>query len=163
VCVAPSNRDIVWVGTGENNPRNSVSFGDGVYKSVDGGKTWKNVGLKKSFQIGKIAIHPKNPDIVYVGALGRLYGANEERGIYKTIDGGKNFKRLTAGLPACQLGRVGLDYYRKDPRIVFAVVDCQKIGMGLPPPRVYLGVEGEAAPAGVKLTKVQPDSPAAKA
>src|SRR5262249_3374808 len=73
VAVAPSNKEIVWVGTGENNPRNSVSYGDGVYKSVDGGKTWKNMGLKKSFQIGRIVIHPTNPDIVYVGALGRLY------------------------------------------------------------------------------------------
>ena len=78
VCVAPSNKNIVWVGTGENNPRNSVSYGDGVYKSTDGGKTWKNMGLKKTFQIGKIVIHPTNPDIVYVGALGRLYGPNED-------------------------------------------------------------------------------------
>src|SRR5689334_18572399 len=61
VAVAPSNKDIVWVGTGENNPRNSVSYGDGVYKSTDGGKTWKHMGLKKSFQIGKIVIHPKDP------------------------------------------------------------------------------------------------------
>src|SRR5947209_1584367 len=61
VCVAPSNKDVVWVGTGENNPRNSVSFGDGVYKSTDGGKTWKNMGLKGSYQVGKIAIHPTNP------------------------------------------------------------------------------------------------------
>ena len=76
--------NIVWVGTGENNPRNSVSYGDGVYKSTDGGKTWKNMGLKKSFQIGKIVIHPKDPNIVYVGALGRLYGPNEERGLFKT-------------------------------------------------------------------------------
>ena len=94
VCVAPSNHNIVWVGTGENNPRNSVSYGDGVYKSTDGGKTWKNMGLKKSFQIGKIAIHPKNPDIVYVGALGRLYGPNEERGLFKTIDGGKTWEKI---------------------------------------------------------------------
>src|SRR5207247_1812251 len=93
VCVAPSNRDIVWVGTGENNPRNSVSFGDGVYKSIDGGKTWQNMGLKKSFQIGRIAIHPKNPDIVYVGALGRLYGPNEERGLVKTSDGGQTWQK----------------------------------------------------------------------
>src|SRR5262249_12823944 len=61
VCVAPSDRNIVWVGTGENNPRNSVSYGDGVYKSADGGKTWKNMGLKQSFQIGRIVIHPKDP------------------------------------------------------------------------------------------------------
>jgi photosystem II stability/assembly factor-like uncharacterized protein len=94
VCVAPSNKDIVWVGTGEANPRNSVSWGDGVYKSTDGGKEWKNMGLKKSFQIGKIVIHPKDPNIVYVGALGRLYGPNEERGLYKTTNGGDTWERV---------------------------------------------------------------------
>src|SRR5262249_32514853 len=94
VCVAPSNKNIVWVGTGENNPRNSVSYGDGVYKSIDGGKTWKNMGLKKTFQIGRIAIHPKNPDVVYVGALGRLYGPSDERGVFKTTDGGKNWQKV---------------------------------------------------------------------
>src|SRR4051812_31139629 len=94
VAVAPSNKDVVWVGTGEANPRNSVSFGDGVYKSTDGGKTWKNKGLKDSFQIGKIVIHPKNPNIVYVGVLGRLYGPSSERGLYKTTDGGKSWQRV---------------------------------------------------------------------
>src|SRR6185295_11011549 len=94
VAVAPSDRNIVWVGTGEANPRNSVSFGDGVYKSTDGGKNWKNMGLKATFQIGKIVIHPKNPDIVYVGALGRLYGTSEERGLYKTTDGGESWQRV---------------------------------------------------------------------
>src|SRR6266446_3058612 len=71
VGVAPSDKNVVYVGTGEGNPRNSVSYGDGVYKSTDGGKTWKNVGLKKSFQIGKIIVHPKDPNTAYVGALGR--------------------------------------------------------------------------------------------
>jgi len=94
VCVAPSNKNIVWVGTGENNPRNSVSYGDGVYKSADGGKTWTNMGLRKTFQIGKILIDPKNPDIVYVGALGRLYGPGGERGLFKTTDGGKTWERI---------------------------------------------------------------------
>ena len=94
VCVAPSDRNIVWVGTGENNPRNSVSYGDGVYKSTDGGKTWKNMGLKQSFQIGSIKVHPKNPNIVYVGALGRLYGPNEERGLFKTTDGGETWQKI---------------------------------------------------------------------
>ena len=79
VSVAPSDPKIVWAGTGENNPRNSVSHGDGVYKSTDGGKTWKNMGLKKTFQIGAIVIDPRNPDVVYVGALGRLYGPSTGR------------------------------------------------------------------------------------
>ena len=94
VTVAQSDPNIVWVGTGENNPRNSVSFGDGVYKSTDGGRTWKNMGLKKSFQIGKIAIDRHNPDVVYVGALGRLYGPSEERGLFKTSDGGVTWDRV---------------------------------------------------------------------
>jgi len=94
VAVSPSNPDIVWVGTGEANPRNSVSYGDGVYKSTDDGKTWTNMGLKATFQIGKILIHPKNPDVVYVGALGRLYGPNPERGLFKTTDGGKNWSKV---------------------------------------------------------------------
>ncbi|MBI2950295.1 MAG: hypothetical protein HYY23_21900, partial [Verrucomicrobia bacterium] len=94
ICVAPSDANVVWVGTGENNPRNSVSYGDGVYKSTDGGKTWKNMGLKKSFQIGRIVIHPKDPNVVYVGALGRLYGPNEERGLFKTTNGGESWEKV---------------------------------------------------------------------
>jgi photosystem II stability/assembly factor-like uncharacterized protein len=94
VAVSQSDPKIVWVGTGENNPRNSVSYGDGVYKSVDGGKTWKNMGLKNSYQIGRVIIHPTKPDTVYVGALGRLYGPNEERGLFKTEDGGKTWKKI---------------------------------------------------------------------
>lgn len=94
VAVSQSDPNIVWVGTGEANPRNSVSYGDGVYKSVDGGKTWANMGLTKTFQIGRILIHPKNPDVVYVGALGRLYGPNPERGLFKTTDGGKTWAKV---------------------------------------------------------------------
>ncbi len=93
VQVAQSNPDIVWVGTGESNPRNSVSWGDGVYKSTDGGATWKNMGLKKTFQTGALAIHPENPDVVWVGSLGRLWGPNPERGLFKTTDGGKTWKK----------------------------------------------------------------------
>ncbi len=94
VAVSPSHPDQVWVGTGENNPRNSVSWGDGVYKSFDGGASWHSMGLRDSFQISTIIIHPTNPDIVYVGALGRLWGPNNERGLYKTVDGGKNWERM---------------------------------------------------------------------
>src|SRR5262249_13499311 len=127
VAVAPSNKDIVWVGTGENNPRNSVSYGDGVYKSTDGGKTWKNMGLKKSFQIGRIAIHPTNPDIVYVGALGRLYGPGGERGLYKTSDGGKNWERV---LPVDErTGIIDIRISPKDPEtLLVAAWERQRDG-----------------------------------
>jgi photosystem II stability/assembly factor-like uncharacterized protein len=93
VALAPSNPDVVWVGTGESKPRNSVSFGDGVYKSTDAGKTWKHMGLKDTERISAIAIHPQNPDIVYVGALGHAFGPNENRGVFMTTDGGKTWTR----------------------------------------------------------------------
>ncbi len=232
VCVAPSDRNIVWVGTGENNPRNSVSYGDGVYKSTDGGKTWKNMGLNKTFQIGKIIVHPTNPNVVYVGALGRLYGPSQDRGLYKTSDGGQNwqrihfiddktgvidlrmhptdpetllvatwerqrdqfdsffgdyegdhygpikvyapgtglyrtsdggksFQKVTQGLPTVKMGRIGLDWYRKDPNVVFAIIDTERAGTST---AGYLGVVAETAkPEGAKLTQVAENSPAAKA
>ena len=94
VQVAASDHNIVWVGTGEHNPRNSVSWGNGVYKSIDGGKTFTHMGLDKTFQIGRIAIHPLDPNIVYVGALGRLWGPNEERGLYKTTDAGETWEKI---------------------------------------------------------------------
>jgi len=88
VTVAPSDPDIVWVGTGEPNNRQSSSWGDGVFKSTDGGLSWENMGLRDTHHIGRIAIHPSNPDIVYVAALGHLWGPNEERGLFRTTDGG---------------------------------------------------------------------------
>ena len=94
VAVAPSDPNIVWVATGEENPRNSASWGDGVYKSTDGGKTWANMGLRQSYQTSAVVIHPTNPDIVYVGALGRLWGPSEERGLFKTVDGGKTWNKI---------------------------------------------------------------------
>ena len=93
IALAPGNPDVIWVGTGESNVRNSVSFGDGVYKSLDGGKTWQNMGLKDSEHISAIAINPQNPDIVYVGALGHAFGPNEQRGVFMTTDGGKSWTR----------------------------------------------------------------------
>jgi photosystem II stability/assembly factor-like uncharacterized protein len=93
IALAPSNPDVVWVGTGETNVRNSVSFGDGVYKSTDGGKTWQHMGLKDSERISAIVINPQNPDIVYIGALGHAFGPNEERGVFMTTDGGKTWAR----------------------------------------------------------------------
>ena len=91
IAVAPSDPNIVYVGTGEPNNRQSSSFGDGIYKSTDAGKTFTNVGLKDTQSIARIVIHPTKPDIVYVAAIGHLFGPNKERGLYKTIDGGKTW------------------------------------------------------------------------
>jgi photosystem II stability/assembly factor-like uncharacterized protein len=93
IALAPGNPDVVWVGTGESNVRNSVSFGDGVYKSTDGGKNWQHMGLKDSEHISAIVINPQNPDIVYVGALGHAFAPNEQRGVFMTTDGGKTWAR----------------------------------------------------------------------
>ncbi len=236
--VAASNKDIVWVGTGESNPRNSVSYGGGVYKSIDGGKTWTNMGLEKTYQIGGIAIHPSNPDIVYVGAMGRCYGPNEERGLFKTTDGGKawqkvlyfddqtgvidvamnpadpetlivsmwtrqrdgfdshvgpvpvaeghdsydpalkwgpnaglyrtmdggrTFQKLKAGLPSGQYGRCDVDWYGKDPNVAYAIVDCDRIGMGVAGGNAFLGLAGEDVDGKARVTRVTAKSPAEKA
>jgi photosystem II stability/assembly factor-like uncharacterized protein len=89
VTIDPNNHHVVWVGTGENNSQRSVSYGDGVYKSEDGGKTWKNMGLKRSEHIAKIYVDPRNSNHVYVASQGPLWGAGGDRGLYKTEDGGK--------------------------------------------------------------------------
>ncbi|MGB6339069.1 MAG: hypothetical protein WBF32_04780 [Candidatus Aminicenantaceae bacterium] len=94
VTIAQSHPDIVWVGTGESTCRNSVTIGDGVYKSIDGGKTWENMGLENTRHISRIVINPGDPHIVYVAAMGHLWGPNKERGIYKTIDGGKTWTKV---------------------------------------------------------------------
>lgn len=91
VTLAPSNPEIVWVGTGDGYCSRSSYAGDGVYKSMDGGKTWKNMGLKDSHHIPRIVIHPKNPDVVYVASMGHLYSENKERGVFKTTDGGRTW------------------------------------------------------------------------
>lgn len=94
VTLDPSNPNVVWVGTGERNSQRSVAYGDGVYKSVDGGRSWKNVGLKNSEHIGRIVVHPKNADIVYVAAQGPLWAPGGDRGLYKTTDGGNTWEQV---------------------------------------------------------------------
>lgn len=94
IAVAPSDRNLVYVGTGEGNPRNNASVGDGMYKSLDGGEHWTHIGLEKSDKIARIVIDARNPDIVYACVLGREWGPSEERGVYKTTDGGASWKRI---------------------------------------------------------------------
>lgn len=111
ITIDPTNTNVVWVGTGENNNQRSVAYGDGVYKSEDGGKNWKNMGLKNSEHIGMIVVNPQNPDVVYVAAYGPLWSAGGDRGIYKTTDGGKNW---TAVLTVSE--NTGFNEIHMDPR-----------------------------------------------
>ncbi len=180
LALAPSNPSILYVGTGEPNNRQSSSWGDGVYKSMDGGTTWMHLGLKETHHIGRIVVHPADPNIVYVAAQGDLWGPNKERGVYKStdggatwtqtlyvnedtgandiaidpqspnilyattyqhrrtvfgyngggpgsavyrsIDGGSHWTKLTKGLPSGDLGRCALDIYRKNTNIVYALI-----------------------------------------
>jgi len=96
VTIDPHDPNVVWVGTGENNSQRSVGYGDGVYRSEDGGKSWKNVGLKASEHIGKILVHPKDSNVVYVAAQGPLWAPGGDRGLYKTTDGGKTWNAVLA-------------------------------------------------------------------
>ncbi len=186
IAIAPSDPNIIWAGSGEPNGRQSSSWGDGVYKSVDGGETWKHMGLKETHHIGRISIHPQNPDIVYVAALGHLWGANPERGLYRTKDGGKtwekilfinentgavdvaiedngrivyaatyqrqrrawgyvgggphsglyrsldggdNWEKLSNGLPSGDTGRIGIDISKSHPHIIYAIVENKNGGV----------------------------------
>jgi hypothetical protein len=94
VAIHQANPDVVWVGTGEGNPRNSVSIGNGVYRSLDGGKTWTHLGLEATERIYRIVLHPSNPDVAWVSALGQAWGENPERGVFKTTDGGKTWRKV---------------------------------------------------------------------
>lgn len=99
IAIYQPNPNIVWVGTGEANNRNSVSWGDGLYKSVDGGENFVNKGLEDTHQIARVVTHPVDPNIVYVAAIGHLWGTSGDRGLFKTVDGGETWEKLTAGLP----------------------------------------------------------------
>jgi photosystem II stability/assembly factor-like uncharacterized protein len=94
VAVAPSNPDVVWAGTGEQNNRQSSSWGNGVYRSTDGGETWTHLGLGSSRAIGRILVDPSDPDVALVGALGNLWAASEDRGVYRTEDGGRSWQKV---------------------------------------------------------------------
>ena len=118
IALVPSNPDIVWLGTGEQNSVRSSSFGDGVYRSDDGGQTWRHMGLRESRHVGRILIHPTHPDVVYVAALGSLWGPNPERGLYRTTDGGANWTRVL-GI-SDHTGVVDVQMDPRNPDVLFA-------------------------------------------
>ena len=120
VKINQTNPNIIWVGTGEECGRNSAAWGDGVYKSTDGGTTFTNVGLKDSFNIGKIILHPKDPNTVYVAAIGNIYGPIGSRGVFKTTDGGTTWVKQTEGLPNDpQTGAIDMVMDPSNPEILY--------------------------------------------
>ena len=118
VTLDPRNPNVVWVGTGENNSQRSVSFGDGVYRSLDGGKNWKNMGLKESEHIGMIVVHPRDSNTVFVAAQGPLWRSGGDRGLYQTTDGGKTWKRILHVSDDTGINEVHLD--PRDPNVMYA-------------------------------------------
>lgn len=120
VAVSASNSDVVYIGMGETQLRGNVMQGDGIYRSSDAGKTWNHLGLSDTQAIGRIVIHPTNPEIVYVAALGHPYGPNEERGIYRSTDGGRNWTRVL--YRSDRVGAIDITLDIKDPRILYATL-----------------------------------------
>jgi len=120
IALANSNPNVIYVGTGEACIRGNISHGDGVYKSLDGGKTWKNVGLRDSRAVGKVIINPTNPDIVFVAALGHPYGPNAERGIFRTSDGGKTWEKVL--YKDDNTGGIDVAFDPHNPNILFAAL-----------------------------------------
>ncbi len=116
--VHQKDTSVVWVGTGERASRQSSSWGDGVYKSTDGGRTWKNMGLRDSKHIGRIVMHPDDPDVVFVAAMGHLWGPNDERGVYKSTDGGATWRRVL--FVDAETGAVDVAMDPQDPKVMYA-------------------------------------------
>ena len=119
VTIDPNNPSVVWVGTGENNNQRSVAYGDGLYKSVDGGASWKKMGLENSEHIGNIVVHPDNSNIVYVSAIGPLWSSGGDRGLYKTMDGGKTWEAILTIDEHTGVNEVHMD--PRDPDVLYAV------------------------------------------
>ncbi len=120
LAVAPSDPRVIYVGTGEADMRSDIAQGDGMYKSTDGGKTWTHIGLADSQQIGRVLVHPENPDVVYVAALGHPYGPNAERGVFRSTDGGKSWKKVLG--KDDDTGAVDLAFEPGNPRVIYATL-----------------------------------------
>lgn len=145
ITIDPSQNSTIWVGTGENNNQRSVAYGDGVYKSTDGGKSWKNMGLKSSEHIGKIIVHPENSDIVWVAAYGPLWSEGGERGVYMTRDGGETWELQLEIDEHTGISDLAID--PENPAILYAAAHQRRrhvftyIGGG-PSSAIYKSVDG---------------------
>ena len=120
IAVAPSNHDVIYVGSGEGALRGNITFGDGVYKSTDGGKDWANIGLRDTRQIGALIVDPKNPDVVLVAAIGHAFGPNAERGVFRSSDGGKTWKKTL--YKDENTGAIDVTFDPHDANIVYAAL-----------------------------------------
>jgi photosystem II stability/assembly factor-like uncharacterized protein len=118
IAVFPKDPDIVYVGMGERSIRGNISYGDGMYKSTDGGKTWSHIGLRDSQTIARVRVHPENPDVVYAAVLGHIFGRNDERGVFKSTDGGRSWNRIL--FESDRAGAVDLSMDAKDPNVLYA-------------------------------------------
>ncbi|MGH9736380.1 MAG: WD40/YVTN/BNR-like repeat-containing protein, partial [Candidatus Acidiferrales bacterium] len=120
IAIAPSDPNVIYVGTGEPCFRGDITYGNGVYKSVDAGKTWTHIGLEDSRHIGRILIDPTNPDIVYVAAIGHAFGPNEERGVFRSSDGGKTWQKVL--FKDDKTGAVDIEFAGGNPHIIYAAM-----------------------------------------
>jgi photosystem II stability/assembly factor-like uncharacterized protein len=120
IAVAPSDPNVIYAGTGESCIRGNISYGDGMYKSLDGGKTWSHIGLEDTQHIAKVLVHPQNPDIAYVAALGHAYGPNETRGVFRTNDGGKTWQKVL--FKDNKTGAIDLVFDPHNPHVLFAAL-----------------------------------------
>ncbi|MFO7170333.1 MAG: glycosyl hydrolase [Chloroflexota bacterium] len=144
LAVAPSDSNVIYAGTGETTIRIDVSYGDGVYKSTDGGRTWRHMGLADTRHIAKVRVHPENPDIVYVAALGHAFGPNEERGVFKSVDGGETWRKVLYKSPKAGAIDLTLD---ANPRIMYAAIweayrSFWQISSGGPDSGLWMSTDG---------------------
>lgn len=145
ISIDPKNPRTLWLGTGENNSQRSAGYGDGVYKSIDGGKSWKNVGLGQSEHIGKILIDPRDSDVVYVAAQGPLWAEGGDRGLYKTVDGGKDWELILSVSENTGISDIAFD--PRDPDIIYATSYQRRrhvwtLAAGGPESAIYKSLDG---------------------